>query len=681
MSNRLRDTTSPYLLQHAENPVDWYPWGPEALRRAKAEDKPIFLSIGYAACHWCHVMAHESFENPETAALLNRDFVSIKVDREERPDLDSVYMEAVVALTGQGGWPMSVFLTSDGRPFYGGTYFPPTARHNLPAFPEVLRGIAQAWRENRQALLDSASRVAAHIAPAPKAGATSGGLDAPVLDRAAEGLLRAYDWANGGWGAAPKFPQPLAVEVLLRRHARGRDRLALDMAAHALTQMAGGGVADQLGGGFHRYTVDAGWRVPHFEKMLYDNALLARAYLHAWQATGETLFLDVAERTLGFALRELRDPSGGFYASLDADSEGAEGKYYVWAADEFRRSLGDPELAELAAAAFGVTQPGEFDGANVLRRAAQDGELAARFGLPAEEVGRRLESARALLLERRQARPRPACDDKVLTEWNGLLLTALAEAGRALGRAEYLSAAQELAAFLLQSMVSEGRLRRTWRRGQPGVRACLADHAALGEGMLALYQADFDQRWFEAAVAQAETILTRFPDPSGGFFDVPDDHEALLTRPKVVQDSPTPSGSALAVTLLLHLAALTGEARFAAPAEAALAGVQDAAGRYPTAFAGWLCALDLALGPQWQLAIVGPPDDQAFRRLADIAARPFLPRLVVAGGPPEAAPAVALLRDRQMIDGRPAAYLCQGFVCRLPTSDPETLQRQMTEAA
>jgi hypothetical protein len=690
MSNRLREEISPYLLQHADNPVDWYPWGPEALELARAQDRPIFLSVGYAACHWCHVMAHESFEDPEIAALMNEHFVNVKVDREERPDLDSLYMEAVVAMTGQGGWPMSVFLTPQGEPFYGGTYFPPERRHGLPGFKELLRAIAEGWRGDRRQLLAGGRELAARLAqPAALGGA--GGLRLELQDRAAEGLFRDYDWRHGGWGRAPKFPQPLAIEFLLRRHARSGDKLALDMALGSLRAMAAGGIHDQLGGGFARYSVDDRWLVPHFEKMLYDNAQLARVYLLAWKLSGDPALLAVADSTLDFMLLELGDPAGGLYSSLDADSEGVEGRFYVWSLGELEAALGEqrlaggsgspggegPRLAALFAEAYGATAEGNFEDRNVLSRVRDDRALAEQFGLPVERVAEELRRARARLLAARGRRVRPGLDDKVLTAWNGLALATLAEAAAATGRQDRLEAAQRLAGFLLEHLMESGRLRRAWRKGQARNEAFLEDHAQLGLGLLALYQVDFDLRWYAAAVAHAEEILEAYADPQGGCFDTRHDHERLIARPKSLQDTPTASGNAAAASLLLQLAALTGERRYAEPAEAAAAAMQELAARHPTAFSAWLCAIHFALGPQLQLALAGDPADPDFQALARTAQARYLPNLVIAGGEPGAPSLPPLLADRPRRDGRPTAYLCQGFVCNLPVTTPEALAQQL----
>ena len=677
MSNQLADSTSPYLLQHAENPVDWHPWGPEALEKAREQDKPIFLSIGYAACHWCHVMAHESFEDPKTAALMNENFVNIKVDREERPDIDSLYMDAVVAMTGQGGWPMSVFLTPDGRPFYGGTYFPPARRHNMPAFSEILLALADKWSNDRDSLLEIGNELTDRIAAAPALRAGDNELDPQQFDRAAESLFRGYDWTHGGWGQAPKFPQPMAIECLLRRYARSQDKLALDMAKHVLSAMADGGMYDQLGGGFARYAVDEIWLVPHFEKMLYDNAQLARVYIQGWQATGDHQMLVVADETIAFMLREMRHAEGGFYSSYDADSEGEEGKFYMWSIEEINATIEDPKLAELLIAAYGATEAGNFEGSNIFYRASKPEALAEQLSMDVETVEKRLAEARELLLQARRQRIHPGLDDKVLTAWNGLAMIALAEAARATQNEEYLVAAQTQANFLLDNLLVDGKLLRSWRDGKAQYTAYLEDHAALGLGLLALYQSDFNPRWYREAVRQADELLEAFADPEGGFFDTRHDHEQLIARPKSIQDSPTPSGNSLAAMLLLTLGAYEGTARFIEPAESALRAMALTASQHPSAFAGWLNAMDFAIGPQLQLAIAGSPSDARFGELLSRFNSEYIPNLIVAGGEPGADDQPTLMAERSMRDDRPTAYLCQGFTCQLPTSDIEELSRQM----
>ena len=685
-TNRLAGETSPYLLQHAHNPVDWYPWGGEALERARVEDRPIFLSIGYAACHWCHVMERESFEDPGTAAYLNASFVSIKVDREERPDLDAIYMQAVQALTGSGGWPMSVFLTPDGRPFYGGTYFPNTRRHGLPSFRDVLEGVADGWRDQRADVERAGTGLASRLAPTTRLGDGPAPADPSILDGAVAALEAGFDPVNGGWGTPTKFPQPMALEFLLRRAAAGDDR-ALALARRTLDQMAAGGIHDQLGGGFSRYATEPTWLVPHFEKMLSDNGQLARVYFHAWQLTREPGYLDVARSTLDFVAREMTLPDGVFAASLDADTDGEEGATYAWMAGEVSEALeaaGRGADVELFAAAYDVTQGGNWEGRTILRRVATDAGLAARTGLPEDQVRDRLAEARTVLLAMRDRRPQPARDDKALAGWNGLMLAAFADAATALTRQadaaladagrRYREIAERAGERLLAVLPDEhGRLRRSWKDGQARHAGTLEDHACLADGLLALHEATGNERWFTAACALAETVLAHFVDPEGGFFDTADDAETLVARPRSLEDNALPSGNAMAVLVLLRLAALTGDGRYADAAEVALGLVGTAPARYPTAFAQWLLALDWRAGPVDEIALVGAPDDPRLGRLLDVARAGYRPRQVIAVAPDPASSEVPLLQARFTIRGLPTAFVCRGFACRQPVTEPEAL--------
>jgi len=684
-TNRLAGETSPYLLQHAHNPVDWYPWGPEALTRAKLLDRPIFLSIGYAACHWCHVMERESFEDEGTAAYLNSRFIAIKVDREERPDLDQVYMGAVQAMTGGGGWPMSVFLTPEGRPFYGGTYFPNRPSHGLPSFQQVLQGIDQAWRDQRGELEDAGRRLVEQLAShAANAIGPAPGPD--LLDTAVALLERSFDAANGGWGGAPKFPQPMTIEFLLRRAAAG-DRRALPLARQTLDRMADGGIHDQLGGGFHRYATDAIWLVPHFEQMLYDNAQLARVYLHAWALTGEARFRGVATGVLEYMLRELTTTDGAFAASQDADTGGVEGATFTWRADEVRSALG--EDAALFATAYGVTDAGNWEGVSILSRARSTAELAKLYAIPGADVEARLARSRARLLQVRAARQQPARDDKALAAWNGLAIAALADAARLLRfvpgaegeAARYRAAAEGAANAILGGLLdARGQLGRSWKDGRSSGQGVLEDYANLADGLLALYEATFDERWFATARTLADAILDRFADPAGGFFDTAIDHEQLVTRPKDVQDNATPSGSAMATFVLLRLAALTGESRYRAAAERALATTTPYLVRYPTAFAQWLQAADFSLAPVAEVAIVGDLDDPATHELLQVAGGGYAPnRVLAASSLAEGPSTVPLLAERTRLKGRPTAYVCRNFACRLPVTDADALRDQLAE--
>ena len=685
-TNRLAGETSPYLLQHAHNPVDWHPWGAEALERARAEDRPIFLSIGYAACHWCHVMERESFEDPGTAAYLNANFVSIKVDREERPDLDAIYMQAVQALTGSGGWPMSVFLTPDGRPFYGGTYFPNSRRHGLPSFRDVLEGVERGWRERRGDVERAGAGLAARLAPTVRLGDGAAPADASVLDAAVAALEAGFDAQNGGWGTPMKFPQPMALEFLLRRAAAG-DLRALPLVSRTLDAMAAGGIHDQLGGGFSRYATEPTWLVPHFEKMLSDNAQLARVYLHAWQLTRDARYLAVARSTLDFVACEMALPDGVFAASLDADTEGEEGGTYAWTAGQVRDALEAAGLgadAQLFADVFDVTAGGNWEGRTILRRVATDAGLAAATGRAEADVGERLTAARAVLLAVRSRRPQPARDDKALAGWNGLMLAAFAEAAAILERMpdtalagagrSYRDIAERAGERLLAVLVDENsRLRRSWKDGQARHAGTLEDHACLADGLLALHDATANERWFSAARALADTILAHFPDPAGGFFDTADDAERLVARPRSLEDNALPSGNAMAALVLQRLAALTGEGRYADAAEGAFGLVGTAPARYPTAFAQWLVALDWRAGPVDEIALVGAPDDPRLGRLLDVARAGYRPRQVIAVAPDPASSAVPLLQARFAIRGLPTAFVCRSFACRQPVTEPEAL--------
>ena len=678
MPNRLAHETSPYLLQHKDNPVDWHAWGLEALEKAKSGDKPIFLSIGYAACHWCHVMEHESFENSETAALMNDLFVNIKVDREERPDLDSIYMSAVVALTGQGGWPMSVFLTPEGVPFFGGTYYPPRPTHGLPSFPQVLRGVADAWRTRRAEVTKGGEDVLQHVRQNELVGLAGRPepLERATLQAAVQGLWRQFDWKHAGWGGAPKFPQPMTVEFLLRTHHLTGESTPLEMATKTLTRMARGGMYDQLGGGFHRYATDAVWLAPHFEKMLYDNAQLARVYVHAWQLTGDPEYQRVAEEVLDYVLREMTDPAGGFYSSQDADTEGHEGKFFVWSAAEIDAALGVD--AALFKDAYGVTAAGNFEGQNILFAGNQPAALAAHHGRPEAEVRQRLEAARQTLFAAREQRVRPGLDDKVLAAWNGLMLAAFAEAARAFDSAPYRAAAIKNADFILGALRRpDGRLHRSWRQGQARLDGYLEDYANAAEGLLALYETTFDPRCYTAARELMDHMLAHFSDPQGGFFDTSDEHERLVTRPKDLQDNATPAGNSMAVTVLLKLAALGGDTPYAERAEAALRSVQPVLAQYPTAFAQWLSALSFAVAVPREVALIGEPADAGLQALLNVVREGYRPFHVVALKSPGEASPVPLLSGREQIDGRATAAVCYHFACRLPVTEPSALREQL----
>ena len=667
MPNHLANSNSPYLLQHQDNPVDWYPWGEEALTKAKDEDKPIFLSIGYAACHWCHVMAHESFEDEATAALMNEHFVNIKVDREERPDIDAIYMSAVVTLTGSGGWPMSVFLTPQGEPFIGGTYFPPVARHNLPSFTELLRHVQRLWSEERDKVFEAGKVLLEHMQASELALAGADSLKQEALDQAAMRLAQSYDWNNGGWGGAPKFPQPMTIDFLLGRGLLG-DKMARDVALHALKAMSKGGMYDVVGGGFARYSVETTWLVPHFEKMLYDNAQLARTYLHGYLVSGDEALKRVCERTLDFVAREMRDKSGAFYSSLDADSEGEEGKFYVWAFDEIQA-----HTSELFIAAFGVKPEGNFEGKTILQRTLSDEHLAEQFDMVQAAVRNQLDRDLAQLLAARDKRVRPQTDDKALTAWNAMMLTTFAEAARYLNRADYLEIAQANADFMLSELQQGDRLLRAWRAGNAALNAYLEDYAALILGLLALYQSDADPCWYAQAERLADEMLAHFSDPTGGFFDTSDQHEVLITHPKEIQDNATPSGNSLAAMALLQLAAYSGKGEWFDLATKSAAALQDAASKYPTAFGQWLQALQFAQAEVKEIAVVGEEGKrQDFLNVVWAEWQPFA--VVAASTFPPSEKSPALLQNRSLVNGEASAYVCRNFVCERPVTEPMELK-------
>ena len=682
MKNALADSTSPYLLQHAENPVHWKPWTPAALERAHREDRPIFLSVGYSACHWCHVMAHESFENDSIAAILNEHFVNIKVDREERPDLDAVYMSAVQLLTGRGGWPMSVFLTPSLEPFFAGTYWPPEQRGGMPGFPQVLHAVIDAWRNRREQVTKQAGEITAALSQSLVAAAAEGGLPTDVvLEQAAHSLGRMFDRHYGGFGAAPKFPHPMDLRLLLRTAQRSGRLDDLEMAAHSLSCMAAGGIHDHLGGGFARYSVDERWLVPHFEKMLYDNALLAVAYLEAFLATGREEFAAVVRATLDYLLRDMTEPTGGIWAAEDADSESEEGKFYVWSPEEIAAVLGAKEAAVFCEA-YDVTPAGNFEGHSILNLPRPLADVARKHGRDPAALAEQMQSARAKLLAARGKRVRPGTDDKVLVAWNGLAIDALARAGAALGEPRYTQAATRAAGFLLADCRDpQGRLAHQWRKGKASGLAFAEDLACLAEGLVSLYEATFDERWIDEACALADLLLGTdesgplaaggFVDPdTGALFRTSPAHEQLLIRQHDMLDNATPSATGMAATVLVRLAVLTGRDRYRQAAERAIAAVAPLAKRSATAASQTLLALDLLLGPIKELVVVADGDDAAM----NVAVRPlrsqFRPRGVLAvrlraeaAGP---RPLDHLFADRPGEAGAVVLYECVDGACAAP---------------
>ncbi len=678
-ANRLAGETSPYLLQHAHNPVDWFPWGPEALAKAKAEDRPIFLSIGYSACHWCHVMERESFEDPAIAAMMNERYVNIKVDREERPDLDNLYMAAVQAMTGHGGWPMSVFLTPDLEPFYGGTYYPPTDSRGMPGFPRVLLKVEEAWNGRRGEIATAAAAMAEQLRSAGEIPRSEGALDVSLLDNAARALGRAFEPLHGGFGPPPKFPHPMDLRVLLRHHARTGDPHALHMATHSLEKMARGGIYDHLGGGFARYSTDDRWLAPHFEKMLYDNALLSTTYLEAYQATGEAEFARVARETMDYVLGRMTGPEGGFYATEDADSEGEEGKFYVWTLAEIHQILGAERGKEFAYV-YDVTEHGNWEHKAILNLPRTIHQCARLLGQDEPALRAALAADRAKLLAARELRIPPGKDTKVLTSWNGLMLAALAEGSTILDEPRYAEAAGKAAGFLLAVLrAPDGRLLHSYKDGQARFNAYLDDYANLIDGLTRLFEVTGEPRWIESAVDLARVMVEEFHDgEKGGFFYVGRSHEALIVRQKDAYDNATPSGNAMAATALARLAALTGREDLAGLARSTLQSVHLVLEKAPTAAGQSLIALDHVLATSREFAVIAGDDPAESRAaLAAIAAK-FLPHKVVApapaGKPVAPAGLVPLLADRPARDGKVTTYICENFTCREPAVGVEALR-------
>jgi uncharacterized protein len=681
MANRLAKETSPYLLQHKDNPVDWYPWGEEALKRAREEDKPVLLSVGYSACHWCHVMERESFEDDETARMMNEHFVNVKVDREERPDIDSIYMAAVQALTRHGGWPMTVFLTPDGAPFYGGTYFPPIPSRGMPSFQQLLLSVVDAYENRREEVLQNAQAVSDYLQASTAAvmpEAESAGTE--LLDRAAETLLSQLDRRFGGFGSAPKFPQAMNLEVLLRHYHRTGERSALEGVELTCRQMANGGIYDQLGGGFSRYSVDAYWLVPHFEKMLYDNALLSRLYLETYQATGETFYRRIAEETLDYVLRDMTSEEGGFYSAEDADSEGEEGKFYVWTPGELEAIL-DPEEASLAARYWDVTERGNFEGKNILHVARPPEAVADEFGLSTEELWARIATIRAKLFAVREERVRPGRDEKILAAWNGLMLRSFALAARVTGRKDYRKAAIKNATFIVEKLKEDGRIHRSYKDGWARFNGYLEDYAMVADGLLALYEATFETRWLVEADALLDAVSELFWDEEKRvFYDTPADHEELVTRPRDVYDNAAPSGTSVATEVLLKLALFLDRSDYRQRAEDVLEELAGGMEKVPSGFGRLLCALDLSISETREVAIVGDPEAPDTRDLLETIYSGYLPNKVVAGRGPddeEAGGLIPLLAQRPTREGKATAYVCVHYACQTPTADPEELSRQL----
>jgi uncharacterized protein YyaL (SSP411 family) len=679
-TNRLIKETSPYLRQHAHNPVDWYPWCAEAFEKARQEGKPILLSIGYSACHWCHVMEHESFESETTARIMNENFVCIKVDREERPDLDQIYMNAVQMLTGSGGWPMTVFLTPDGIPFYGGTYFPPQDRYGMPGFPRLLEAIADLYRNRRDDIMKTADEVLARLHQMSDFRASNEMLDAAILDHAFEGMAQPFDRTYGGFGQAPKFPASMNLIFLLRTYQRTRRREALDMVEFTLEKMAAGGIYDQIGGGFHRYSVDERWLVPHFEKMLYDNALLSRVYLYAYQATHKPLYRRIAQETIDYVLREMTDPNGGFYSTQDADSEGHEGKFYVWTPEEIKATLGEQE-GEIFCRYYGVTEQGNFEGRNILnvRRAA--GAVAGESNITLEVLTEILNRGRCKLYGVRAQRVWPGRDDKVLTSWNGLMLRSLAEAARVLDRTDYRQAALRNAEFVLGTLRRDGHLLRTYKDGESKYAGYLEDYAYYIDGLVALYEATFDLRWLEEARALADIMIDEFWDnEDGGFYFTGRSNEQLITRVKDFYDHATPSGNSVAADVLLRLGLLFDNHDYQKKAVTILRIMHAGMTRVPTAFGQMLGVLDFYLSSPKEICIVGPKDGPDTKALLNVIYdRLLLNKVVLLKAPDESRTEtlLPLARQRGLVEGRATGYVCMNYTCQQPVTTPEALAAQL----
>jgi hypothetical protein len=676
MPNRLAHETSPYLLQHANNPVDWYPWGPEALERARREDKPILLSIGYAACHWCHVMEHESFENPATAALMNERFVNIKVDREERPDIDGIYMQAVQAMTGHGGWPMTMFLTPEGVPYYGGTYFPREDRQGMPSFTRILRTVSDAYKTKPDDVARTAASVREMYGAAAAATRSAGPLTPDLLDRAYRALSDRYDEEHGGFEGAPKFPQTMSLDFLLRYSARRNVEHARAMVLNSFRQMARGGIYDQVGGGFARYAVDEIWLVPHFEKMLYDNALLVRLGAHLWQATKDDEVRRVTEETIDWAMREMRSPDGGFYSSLDADSEGHEGKFYVWTAGEIDAVLGDD--AAVMRSYWGVSEGGNFEDRNILSVVGDARALAARNGISERELDDVIARSKTALYAVRKARVWPGLDDKILASWNGLMVRGIAEAARAFGNVGYREIAVSSGEFLFARLRRDGRVFRSYKNGEARIAGYLEDYASLGLAAVAVYELTFDAAWLDRAREMSVAIVEWFwSEEAGAFYDTASDHEQLITRPREIPDNAVPSGTSLAVELLLRVAELFDDPDARRRGTYVAETLAPSMARFPTAFGHLLGSADMIVNGAVEVAIVGDRSSADFAALERAAAEEYVPSLVVAGG--EVGSSIALLVGREARDGRATAYVCRNYSCDKPATSAEMLMTQLGE--
>ncbi len=669
MPNRLAKEASLYLRQHAGNPVDWYPWGEEAVAKARGEDKPILLSIGYSACHWCHVMAHESFENDIIARLMNDNFVNIKVDREERPDIDAIYMEAVQSISGSGGWPLTVFLTPDGKPFFGGTYFPPEDRQGLPGFNRVLTAVIDAYKNRRDEIDQTSAQIMATLKRNPN-GDKQASLSVEILDEAYENLKSDFDWINGGFGTTPKFPQPMTLEFLLRYYRRTRDTEALQMATLALEKMANGGIYDQLGGGFHRYSTDDHWLVPHFEKMLYDNAQLSRFYFQTHLVTKRPEFRRIAEETLDYVLRDMTSPQGGFYSTQDADSEGVEGKYYLWTVKQITQILGD-KVGRQVSEYYGLPDSGN-----------QTSNILHSSRILMAELPEEVKIARLSLLSHRQKRIQPARDEKIIASWNGLMLSSLAEAASVLGRSDYLGAAVAAGTFLISSMITGPYIRHIWYNGTSSVDGFLPDYSLVIDGFMKLHEATFNSKWLRQAINMAEVMVESFWNESSGmFFDTAKEHQELIVRPRILTDNSIPSGSSSAAQVLLKLSRITGREDFEKIASKSIRTVIDLCRQHPLSFSHWLCALDLYLSTPKEIAVIGVHDDENTKAMMRVINNTWMPNKVLAACEPQdsALSGLPIFEGKHAIDNNTTIFVCKRFTCRSPATNPKELNAQLAE--
>ena len=680
MDNRLINETSPYLLQHAQNPVDWYPWGNDAFNRAKNEDKPILLSVGYSACHWCHVMESESFENLAIAEIMNEKFVCIKVDREERPDVDAIYMSAVQAMTGQGGWPMTVFLTPDGEPFFGGTYFPPQDRGGLPAFPRVLEVMADTYRDKRSEVLETSQKLISHIRGISPKDNDLEILESKIIDTAFSKLQDNFDNKYGGFGLQPKFPQPMIYEFLLKYYIKTGLPEALEMVEVTLNNMAAGGIYDHLRGGFHRYSTDTYWLVPHFEKMLYDNALLIRLYLHAYQVTGNNTYRVVVEETLDYVIAEMTDKSGGFFSSQDADTEGEEGKYFVWRPEEIEDLLGK-EQGSLFNKYFNVDIDGNFEGMSILNVTMSKSDFMSSEGLEKSEFENLISQSKSLLLESRATRTSPGIDDKILTSWNSLMIGAFAEAGSILGRSDYVSIAERGADYILKTLVTEDRLLRTSRNGQAKLQGYLEDYSFLVNSLILLHEATLSQKWLNAAIKFTENMINLFWDKKNKqFYDTGIDHESLIIRPINFQDNAIPSGAAIAADVLLKMAVITGRKEFEQYGKDALKSSVPMLNQYPLGAGHWLCVLDFYLDKTKEIVVLGKSKSCDTKELVAEVFRHYIPNRVFVGNDveDETVSNLPILQRKNLVNGKATAFVCEDYVCSLPSSTPESFAKQLS---